>query len=146
MPDFKELNKRPLGTAERPLPIPVGTYTFIVKSKQFGKSPRQKTDYIEFELVPQAPEADVGEAELQAYLNRYKNLGAKSIRATFYYTEDAIFRLREFHEKFDYYKPEMDPDEANSRAVGNMIRGHVVHQQGQNGAIYANIDTFTRAQ
>lgn len=90
--NFDEYLKRSSDDVKRPKPIPGGTYTFMVKGREFGKSSKKQTPQVEFELIPQSHEADVTDlAALEGV-----NLHEKSLYSTFYLTKDAEYRLLDF--------------------------------------------------
>lgn len=103
MPSFSAILDEPASTTERPKPLPVGTYECVVKGlPKFDKSSKKQTDYVEFTLIPMAPLDDVDQEALTEALNRpdgsSRRLQDFTIRATFYLTEDAKWRLKKFLE------------------------------------------------
>lgn len=87
------LNSMPApGEAERPKPFPNGSYVSVVRKHEFGESSKKKTPFVEFEVGFVAPGADVDQEELAAVNNWQK----RSMRLTFYLTQDAMWRLQEF--------------------------------------------------
>lgn len=78
--------------AERPKPFPVGSYNSVVKGHEFGESSKKKTPFVKFQIRHVAPLDDVDQAELA----EVKNWQQREMGLTFYLTEDAIYRLREF--------------------------------------------------
>lgn len=89
--DFNAYLARSADEVKRPKPIPSGTYTFLVKGREFGKSSKKETPFAEYEIIPQTHEADVDVTQLDGV-----NLHEKSLRATFYLTKDAEYRLLDF--------------------------------------------------
>lgn len=89
--DFNAYLERSSDEVKRPKPLPTGTYTFMVKAREFGRSSRKGTAFAEFELIPQSHEADVDATQLQDV-----KLHEKSVYATFYLTPDAEYRLLDF--------------------------------------------------
>ena len=77
-----------------PQPLPQGTYICVVAGAPvYDKSTKKQTPYVEFTLRPLAAGEDVDETELE----ETGGLEGKTFRATFYLTEDAVYRLDEFH-------------------------------------------------
>ena len=102
MPSFSPILDEPSSATERPKPLAVGTYECMVKSRKYDKSSKKQTDYVEFGLTPMAPLDDVDQEALTECLSRIdgstRRLQDFSIRATFYLTEDAKWRLKKFLE------------------------------------------------
>jgi hypothetical protein len=99
-PDFAGILNRQSGDVERPKPLPIGEYTFKVKGlPNFDKSAKKGTPYVEFTCVPIAPMDSVDADDLQESLTRksgVKQLSDMVQKLTFYLTEDALWRLKEF--------------------------------------------------
>lgn len=78
----------------RPKPLPAGTYTCVVRGQpRYDKSSKKRTPFVEFSLAAIAAGEDVDFEELEAC----GGIDGKIIRATYYLTEDAAYRLDEFH-------------------------------------------------
>lgn len=102
-PNFASLLDASPTEVERPLSLPAGTYHCIVKGQpRYDKSSKKQTPFVEFTLTPQAAMDDVDQDDLNAWAankdGTTKKLQDAIIRATFYETEGAIWRLDEFHE------------------------------------------------
>lgn len=94
-PNFSSILDESTTEVNRPKPLPAGTYTCVVQGQpKYDKSSKKGTPYVEFTLKPIAAHEDVDEEALA----EMGGLTNKTIRATFYTTEDAIYRLDEFHE------------------------------------------------
>lgn len=94
-PNFAELLDTNADAIERPKPLPVGGYSTIVTGAPvYDKSSKKGTPYVQFTLKPVAALDDVDENDL----NEAGGLENKTIRATYYLTEDAAFRLKDFLE------------------------------------------------
>ncbi len=92
-PNFGALLDKPASDVERPKPLPQGSYHCIVKGlPRFDKSSKKFTEFVEFTLQPTAAGEDVDEEDL-AVMGGIAN---KTIRATYYITEDALWRLKDF--------------------------------------------------
>jgi hypothetical protein len=94
------LNNQPSET-ERPKPLPVGSYQCIVKGlPRLDKSAKKGTDFVQFTLQFQSAGEDVDPDSLEAALTKpsgeKRQLSEKSIKATYYLTEDALWRFKEF--------------------------------------------------
>lgn len=88
--DFIDSN---LGDFKRPPVYPVGHYEFQVESYEFGESAKKKTPQVEFQVSAVKAFEDVAPGALDGIV-----LGKRKFRLTYYFTDDALFRLREFSE------------------------------------------------
>lgn len=101
-PNFGSVLDRPSQAIERPRPLPAGHYIMVVKGQpKFDKSTQKKTEYAEYTMVPMQAMEDVdAEALADALTNKAtgekKALQDKTMRNTYYLTDDAIWRLKEF--------------------------------------------------
>ncbi len=94
-PNFDDILSRPASEVERPKPLPQGSYLCIVKGlPRHDKSSKKLTPFVEFTLQPTAAGEDVDEEDLAAM----GGIANKTIRATYYKTEDALWRLTDFLE------------------------------------------------
>lgn len=93
-PHFASLLDEAPDHVEFPKAIPQGTYLCTVGAPLYGKSSKKGTPFVEFQLKILSPMDDV-DAEA---LEEAGGCGGKTLRATYYTTEDAIYRLDEFHE------------------------------------------------
>ena len=92
-PNFGALLDKPASDVERPKPLPQGSYHCVVKGlPRFDKSSKKFTEFVEFTLQPTAAGEDVDEEDLAAM----GGIANKTIRATYYITEDALWRLKDF--------------------------------------------------
>ncbi len=84
---------RPSNEAVPPPPFPAGNYRCRVQGlPRFDKSSKKQTPYVEFLLIPTAALDDVDANELA----EFGSLADKTIKATFYLTDNSEYRLREF--------------------------------------------------
>lgn len=90
---FSALLNKAGSEVERPKPMPIGTYTCVVKGlPKMDKSSKKQTEYVEFTLQPVAAGPDVDTDALEAM----GGLAEKTLRATYYITENSLWRLKEF--------------------------------------------------
>ena len=54
-----QILQRPVGTAEKPKPLPVGSYYCAIKSREFDKSKNKQTPYVRFVFGIVQPHTDV---------------------------------------------------------------------------------------
>lgn len=90
---FGAILDTPASDVEKPKPLPQGFYfTTLVGLPKFDKSSKKQTEYVEFtHKIIQAGE-DVDQEELQA-MGGIEN---KTLKSTFYLTENSVWRLKEF--------------------------------------------------
>jgi hypothetical protein len=139
-PQFSTLLDEEPTEINRPKPLPVGPYAATVGMPRYDKSTKKKTDFVEFPLQIIAALDGVDEEALTEALGG-KPIGEKSQRITFYLTEDAVYRLDEFHEHcgIDITEPgkrKVRNEDCVNRQVGIMIK-HTSSDDGE--SVYANV-------
>lgn len=99
---FSHLLSKPVDSAERPKPLPAGTYHGRVSRYEFAESKEKKTPYVRFHVRLTGPGDDIDPDALRATNSKGQPMmidpSKKEMRKDFYLTEDALFRLREFIE------------------------------------------------
>lgn len=139
-PNFSSILDEAPTEVNRPKPLPVGTYTFVVGQWSVGKSSKKGTPYVEFPMRAIAADEDV-DADA---LDEAGGLDGKTLRNTFYTTEDAIYRLDEFHEHcgIDLEEP-LSRRQRNDEVVNAQVRAYVGHRQADqndpNSPVFAEI-------
>lgn len=130
-PNFSSILDESPTEVSAPVPLPQGVYTcMVIGTPRYDKSSRKGTDFVEFTLRPIAAEADIDETEL----DEAGGLEGKTIKAVFYLTEDAIYRLDEFHSHCG-----IDLDDGQSRRsrndmiVNSEVRVFIKHEPSQDG-------------
>jgi len=130
-PNFASILDEAPTEVSAPQPLPQGTYICIVKGVTYDKTTKKGTDYAEFTLQPIAAENDVDPQELKDT----GGLEGKTIRATFYLTEDAIYRLDEFHTHCGLDLADVASRKTRNDAVINSeVRAFVKHETSQDGS------------
>ncbi len=94
MVDFAALLNKKTEDATRPPPLPAGDYLWAVGGYKFGESDKKKTPFVEFEVTPLQASPEIDPAGLVGI-----ELAKRKRDLTFYLTDDALWRLREFLEK-----------------------------------------------
>lgn len=123
---------------DRPKPLPVGSYVCLVKGlPTYGESSKKKTPFVQFLLQPIAAGEDVDQEDLTA-MGGFAN---KTIKATYYTTEDAIYRLDEFHVHCGLeLDPKVSRRERNEQVAGAQVVGNIKHRASEDGAsVYAEL-------
>lgn len=140
-PNFGSVLDRESSTVERPKPMPVGTYLCVVKGQpKFDVSSKKKTEFAEYSLQPLQAAEDVDKVALAEALGG-KSLGEKIIRATYYLTEDAVYRLKEF---LDHCGVDDGPGvtlrQRASGAPGCQVLASIRHRPSDDGTnVYAEL-------
>lgn len=152
-PNFGAILDKPASAVERPRPFPVGSYTCIVRGlPRMDKSSKKGTEFVEFNLVPQSAGDDVDPDELKAFLTKADGSKAKlvdkTIKATYYLTDDSLWRLKDFlgHLGFD-----MDGDStlraAISESQGQKVIVNMRHEPSDDGkTMYAKVKDTAPAE
>lgn len=151
MPNFADILDTPATEIARPKPLPQGTYLWMVKGlPRLDKSTRKGTEYSEYTLQCMEASDDVDEDALRASLTKASGevvpLRERSIRATFYHTDDALYRLKKFLIDLDIDEQDEDGKPRKIREMmqdvpGRQVWGHVKHSPSDDGEmIFANID------
>ena len=142
MVDFSKLLSKSADDITKPKPVPVGTYSGVIKKYEYLESKNEnKTAYVRFAVRLQAPHDDVDPSDLEGV-----DLTKKSLRKDFYLTEDAQYRVKEFAESCGVATSgrslaEIIPDIVNAQVlVGN------TQQSSPDGSeIYNNVNTIVGA-
>jgi len=94
-PNFGKLLDMAPSEIERPKPLPEGQYLCVIAGlPRFDKSSKKQTEFVEFTLKVVAAGEDVDAEELA----EIGGIADKTIRATYYLTENSLWRLKEFLE------------------------------------------------
>lgn len=130
-PNFASILDESPTEVSAPLPLPQGTYHCVVQGlPRYDKTSKKQTDFVEFTLKPIAAEEDVDPNEL----DEVGGLDGKTIRAQFFITEDAVYRLDEFHEHCGVDLNDGQTRRQRSEAVVNAeVRVFMKHEPSQDG-------------
>lgn len=143
MTNFGDLLNRPVGSAEKPKPLPVGSYYVTIKAREFGESSQRKTPFVRFKLgiIQAGPDVD---AQLLAEI---PNAGqGKELNEDFYITPDAEWRLHEFLTNVLGIQG-MTTQQAVDAAVGQSCIAVLKQELDKNdpSRIYTRVQSFLRA-
>jgi hypothetical protein len=147
MSTFGNLLSKKVDQVEKPKPLPEGTYVGQVLSHALGKSQKKQTPQVEFTLAIIEAGSDVDSTALEAAggLNRSDG-NPRTMKLTYYITEDSLFRLSEFlkHLGLGDSTESMEMLIANETA-GKKVGLYIGHRAGEASApgeeapIYAEI-------
>lgn len=139
MNTFASILDTPSDEIERPKPLPGGTYICSVKGQPNQGKAKTGTEFAEFTLQILGAHEDVDPDALAECL-KGKALIEKTIKATYYVTDDAIWRLKEF---LDHCGVESGPGisirQRMSGAAGSQVNAFMKQKPSQDG-------TFMRAE
>lgn len=92
-PNFSALLSKPMSEVEKPKPYPVGTYSGVIQGMpRFDKSSKKQTDFVEFTVAFQSAHDDVDQEDLA----NVGGIAGKTIKTTYYITENSLWRLKDF--------------------------------------------------
>ena len=137
-PNFGSILDRAPSEIEKPKPLPQGSYiTVLVGQPRFDKSAKKQTEFVEFTHKLLAAQEDVDEDELKSM----GGIKEKVIKNTFYLTEGAAWRLKEF---LEHCGIDLDDCENLRAAVeetpGKQVGIFVNHEASQDGtSIFARV-------
>lgn len=135
---------------ERPKPLAVGTYQCMVKGHpEQGESTQKKTPFVRFLLQPMAVGDDVDKELLTEALTKKDGtvtaLSDKTIRATYYITPDAIWRLQAFLEHLGF---ELDGKQSMEQMIaesnGRQCLATLKHTMNDDGSVFAELASTAR--
>ena len=86
MPDFKALLDQQVDDVKAPVPLPTGTYQFVVNRHEFNQKGEKNTNAVDFIVKPMAAMEDVDE-ELLAQVEKWKE---KEMKLTYWITADSL--------------------------------------------------------
>ena len=134
---FSSILDTPSSDIERPKPMPVGTYDCLVQGQpRFDKSSKKQTPFVEFTLKLQSAHDNVDEDTL-------KDLGGlkdKTIKNTYYLTETAAWRLKDFLDHCDAGDEEMTLSQRIAETPGKRVTITIGHEASDDGtAIFARV-------
>lgn len=121
MASMSNILDRPASEIKAPPPIPVGTYLCVVKGLPRYDKSRKQTDFIEFTAEIQSPLDDVDKEELAKIEG---GIRGKSIKLTYYLTEDAAWRLKKFLEDCGF---DMNAEGVSMRNVAEQAAGSSIY-------------------
>ena len=141
-PNFSSVLDKPATEIARPKPLPVGTYLAVVEGlPRYDKSSKKQTDFVEFSMRITAAADDVDEAELQEVGLTLKDGTSRTMKNTYYLTEDAAWRLKKFLEDLGFdFSGDLTMREACESAANREVYLTITHEPSQDGqSIFARI-------
>lgn len=153
-PDFSEILDRAPSEIEKPKPLPVGTYSTVLQGvPREDKSTKKQTKYVEFSHKILAAGEDVDEDALKEALTApdgsVKDLREVVLFNTFYLTENAAWRLKDFLKDcgYDVDSEEMSMREMVEQSSGRQVNVYLKHEPSQDGqSMFAKIGGTSSAE
>lgn len=142
---FASILDRPSTEIERPKPLPQGTYTTVVNGlPRYDKSSKKQTDFVEFILKPLAAGEDVDQEDLNAWMQKpdgtSRALNDAQVKATYYLTEDAAWRLKKFLEDIGTTDEDGSLRQRIEMAPGRQVNIFIGHRASEDGqSVFAEI-------
>ena len=132
---FSSILDRAPSEIEKPKPLPVGSYTTqLVGQPRIDKSSKKQTEFREFTHKIISAGDDVDEDELKQYLGDSKKLTDVTVKNTYYITEGAAWRLKEFLEHCGIDLDKVDSlNEALDETPGKQVGIFINHEPSQDG-------------
>ncbi len=132
MATFGSILDKPSKSIDKPKPLPTGSYVCIIKGlPRQDVSSKKKTEFVEFNLEIVQPLQDVSEESIEAIPG---GVVGKSIRATFYLTEDALWRLKKFlSEDLEIEEGDRSLRAMLSETMGKQVVASVRHRPSDDG-------------
>ncbi len=141
-PNFQSVLDKPSSAIQKPKPVPQGSYLGVVRgAPKIDKSTKKQTEYSEYTILLTSALDDVDKEALA----EFGPLGQRTVRATFYHTDDAIYRLAEFLDHCDIPREDEDGNDLTTRQriplVNNCSVGvFIIHKSSDDGEnVYANV-------
>lgn len=150
MPNLADILDTPASEIERPKPLPVGSYVAMVKGRhREDVSSKKGTPFVEFTLQLLEAMDDVDPDDLQEALTKPSGdvipLREKTVRATYYVTEDAKWRLKKFLTDLGIDADGVSLKQMLDEAPGKHCRIVIKHQTSEDGeATFANVSATAR--
>lgn len=142
-PNFGSILDKQSSEIERPKPLPVGTYIAAVQGlPRIDKSSKKQTEFSEYTLKLLAAQDDV-DADA---LTEMGGIANKTIKATYYHTDDAAWRLKKFLDDLGIEEEDEDGEGLSLRQRMQMVAGRQVlvtikHTASDDGTtVYANVN------
>jgi hypothetical protein len=141
MPNFNELLQQDPSKFERRPVVPEGEWLAVIKSKEFGTSAKKKTPLVTFTFGLVSPMPSVPQAALEGF-----DISKAKMQDDFYFTEDAMFRLKEFFETVGC--TQSSTGDSIEAAIGQQVIISVGHSPNERepSRPYANITGYASAR
>ena len=136
------LNEYKVGEAPQPQALPIGSYLAMVDGPyKADKVGQNQTEVIDFQLKIMQPGQDVSAEDIAAHDG---GVIGKSVRARFFKTKDALYRLSDFLEMLGTDKG-TGFKEALANAPGKTVWINLTQAPSQDGTrMFSNIKSYAK--
>lgn len=121
--DFSALLSTPMDDIKRPPPLPAGNYLGRITKYEFLESSEKKTPHVRYTVSVESAKEDIDPADLEGI-----DFTKKQLRADFYLTEAALWRLTEFLEGLGIEKTGRKLSDAIPEAIGMEVAFSVLQR------------------
>lgn len=144
-PNFGALLDKAPTEVVRPKSLPEGQYLWVVQGlPRYDKSSKKQTEFTEFTLkcLQAGPDVD------QDDLTEAGGIEDKTMKITFYHTENGIYRLDEFHEHCGIdLSIEASRRDRNDECMNSQVVGFIKHEPSNDGTTtFAKIGKTANAE
>lgn len=135
--NFGSILDTPSNAVEKPKPLPQGSYIAVVQGlPRFDKSSKKQTEFVEFTLKLLSAGEDVDAEELAAM----GGIAEKTIKATYYLTETALWRLKDFLDHAQIEEGDATLRQRVEAAAGAQVGVFINHEASQDGeSVFARV-------
>lgn len=136
-PNFGSILDRQSSEVEKPKPLPSGTYICVVQGlPKFDKSSKKQTEFVEFTLKPLQAQDDVDEEALA----EMGGIANQTIRATYYLTENSLWRLKKFLVDLQIEEEDKSLRQMINDAPGRQVAAWIKHEASDDGeSVFAKL-------
>lgn len=140
--NFNALLSKPMDEIKRPLPLPAGTYHGVIGKHAFDESRQRKTAFVKYELTGISAGEDISEEQMEGI-----DLSKRNLSATYYLTEDALYRLKAMLESVGVPTEGRSLGECIAEAVGARVLINVTQRNSEDGKdIFNDVGTVVGEQ
>ena len=135
---FSSILDTPSSEIERPKPMPVGQYVCVVQGQpRFDKSRLKQTDFVEFTMKFLETVDSTVDDDALAVVGGIKD---KTVKATYYLTDTALWRLKDFLDHCDAGDEDMSLRQRIAETPGKRVTITIGHESSQDGqTVFARV-------
>ena len=142
---FDDLLVAPVTKFERPPVVPSGTWKLIVEGFEQTESSVKKTPGVQFTFGLVEPGGDVDPAKLDVFRKKV-DLGKRKLKDSFWFTDNAMFMLREFFEKAGVAVTNKNFKQCLQDSKGKVIKAYVSETPSKkkgDKSVFNQIESYT---
>lgn len=134
--DLSNLLSKKADEIEKPKPLPVGHYGWLVGAYKAVTSAKKGTPGLEFEVTPFEAKDDVDQELLAEVKEPFK----RARRLTFWLTEDSLYRLVDFLRILGIDTEGKEIVEILPDTQSTQFIAPIKHEMGDNGEVFPRLD------